>query len=195
MLLSDRDICGRTNWSAGDHRRLVIDPFVSYKVREPGKLSWGLEPTGYTIRLGSEFQLITAGIGCDFIDPEDWHTYSVRDATTQMDGSYYILPGKSVLACSLERIEMPADVSALLGGKSTLARLGLSLNTTLLEAGWKGIITIEIFNSGAYPILLRPGMAIGQLKFEQAMSMPLTSYRGSYQDAAGAQGPRVVEEG
>lgn len=206
MLLSDRDIllriykrCPKTGDPAVsqprpecDPCRLVIEPFVDHKIIRPGKMSCGLQGAGYDLQLGSEFKDVFLQYGASYIDPEDPNTYYTAVVETNPDGSYLLMPRESILGCTLERFEMPTDVAGRILTKSTCARLGIDLNTTPAEPGWKGVITLEIFNQKKYPVLLRPGMPIGQIVFEQTMKHPLSSYQGAYQNAKGVEGPKVV---
>lgn len=55
-----------------------------------------------------------------------------------------LIQGYSVLASTHESVGMPMHMAADVMGKSTWARLGVSLNTTKVDPGYNGPITIEI---------------------------------------------------
>ena len=78
------------------------------------------------------------------------------------------------MGTTLERICVPDDVLGKLEGKSSLGRLGLMIHSTAgyIDPGWNGQITLELSNVANLPILLRPGMRIGQISFER-MSSPV----------------------
>ena len=59
--------------------------------------------------------------------------------------------------------------SARLEGKSSLGRLGLLIHSTAgyVDPGWDGRLTLELSNVANLPILLAPGMRIGQISFSQ----------------------------
>lgn len=190
MLLSDVDILRRIGLSEGDPKRLVIEPFVDHKVREPGLGSYGLESSGFGIRLGDELGWIEPARSV--VDPYDTSTF--RLVTRKMVGGKYVLPsGKCVLCVSLEHVEYPCDVKANLIGKSTLARVSISLNTTMMDVAWKGRATIEVTNMAEYPVLLKAGQGIGILEFQQCITPPSRGYEGAYQQASGIQGPMGKE--
>lgn len=67
-------------------------------------------------------------------------------------------PGKFVLGTTYEYITVPRDLMGHIEGRSTYARVGLSVHQTapLLQPGWEGHITLEIINSGTLPIILTP---------------------------------------
>jgi deoxycytidine triphosphate deaminase len=80
---------------------------------------------------------------------------------------------------------------SICNGKSTVARSGIQIYVTPLEAGWKGFITLEFFNSTDSPVLLTPGMGISQLNFVQGNTVCEVSYDdrgGKYQN----QGPHPI---
>jgi len=67
-------------------------------------------------------------------------------------------PGEFVLALTHERITMPNHLIGLVEGRSTYARVGLSMHQTApwIQPGWSGQITLEIRNSGPLTISLQP---------------------------------------
>lgn len=72
--------------------------------------------------------------------------------------SYVIDPQEFILAQTLERISIPRNLIARVEGRSTYARVGLSMHETApwLQPGWEGQITLEITNSGPLKIELMP---------------------------------------
>lgn len=81
-------------------------------------------------------------------------TGSVDDHTP-----YVLDPGKFVLADTLEWIEVPTDLVATVEGRSSYARVGLSVHQTApwLHAGFTGFIALEIANSGVWSLEMFPG--------------------------------------
>jgi dCTP deaminase len=53
---------------------------------------------------------------------------------------------------------MPEDVVGLANLRSTLARLGLVIPPTVVDAGFEGNITIEVVNESPNTIVLKRGM-------------------------------------
>lgn len=93
-------------------------------------------------------------------------------------------PQVLVLAWTAERVEMPpaGRLVGRLEGKSALARLGLAVHVTAptIHAGSSGSIQLEIVNHGPRPIILRAGMRICQIMFEQTLGVPEKSYGGQF---------------
>jgi dCTP deaminase len=107
----------------------------------------------------------------------------IKGLTTRItitDEGYVMKPGKLILGYSKEYIDLRNDTkyAARVEGKSSLARLGLSVHNTAptIHAGFDGCIRLEMVNHGAVPIRLRVGMPICQLIFEQTLGTPAKGY-------------------
>jgi dCTP deaminase len=88
-----------------------------------------------------------------------WHeeTFPVTDEFGKRR-TYVIEPTEFILAQTYERIWIPRNLIARVEGRSTYARVGLSMHQTApwLQPGWDGQITLEIRNSGPLRIELMP---------------------------------------
>lgn len=184
MVLSDHDI--KIELAEG---RIVIDP-----------LGEGLiQPASIDLRLGSDFRVFRNSSHVA-IDPEV-HQPDLTEHIVVEEGDAFVLhPGQFALGTTLERICVPDDILAKLEGKSSLGRLGLMIHSTAgyIDPGWNGQVTLELSNVASLPILLRPGMRIGQISFER-MSSPVDLPYGSpelgshYQGQVGATAGRPLE--
>lgn len=74
-----------------------------------------------------------------------------------------------------EFVSFPPELCGHVEGKSKLARLGLSVHITAptIQAGWKGKITLELYNHSSIDVRLKPsksdsdlGLTIAQLIVE-----------------------------
>lgn len=96
-----------------------------------------------------------------------------QDLTEEFEvpgGEAFVLhPGEFVLGSTLERVALPDDLVARIEGKSSLGRLGLLVHATagFVDAGWDGHLTLEFSNVATLPIVIYPGMRIGQLALFQ----------------------------
>jgi dCTP deaminase len=72
--------------------------------------------------------------------------------------SYCLDPEEFVLALTYETVTVPRHLIARVEGRSTYARMGISMHQTApwIQPGWTGQITLEIKNSGPIPIELTP---------------------------------------
>ncbi|MDR2703616.1 MAG: dCTP deaminase [Cellulomonadaceae bacterium] len=151
MLLSDRDI--RAEIEAG---RVGIDPY------DPAMI----QPSSIDVRLDKYF-LLFDNHKYPHIDPskeQDELTHAVEVTAGE---ALVLHPGEFVLGSSLECVSLPDDIAARLEGKSSLGRLGLLTHSTagFIDPGFSGHVTLELSNVSTLPILLWPGMKIGQTCF------------------------------
>ncbi len=158
MLLNDKEI----KLLAEEFN--LISPFVDKQVRELGGtkvISYGLSSYGYDIRVSDKYKIFT-NIHSEIVDPKNISEKVFVDHI----GDYCLIPPHSfALACSVETFDMPADVTAICLGKSTYARTGLIVNVTPLEAGWSGVLTIELSNTTPLPLKVYSLEGIAQLLF------------------------------
>lgn len=105
--------------------------------------------------------------------------------------SFTIYPGEFALASTYETVSIPNDLSARFEGKSSIARLGLFAHITagFIDPGFKGHITLELYNAAPYALQLIPGMKIGQLCFFKMFDTVENPY-GSSETGSHYQGQR-----
>jgi dCTP deaminase len=123
-----------------------------------------VQPNSLDIRLGSHFIWYRAGY--DVIDPYNRET--VTTGIDETDSEFFVLnPGQFVLARTLECIGLPDNIVATIEGKSSIARLGVTLHQTggWIDAGFRGTITLEMANANVRPVRVHAGMPVGQLVF------------------------------
>ncbi len=175
MVLSDRDI--KAEMAAG---RIVIEPLEDQDI----------QPASVDVRLGSSFRVFQNTTHA-YIDPTEDQSELTRAVEVPEGGQFVLHPGQFVLGTTLERIAVPDDILGKLEGKSTLGRLGLMIHSTAgyVDPGWDGEITLELSNVATLPIILHPGMRIGQMSFER-MSSPAERPYGSAGLGSHYQGQR-----
>lgn len=145
-----------------------------------------IQPASIDIRLGDTFSVVedsSSGI----ITLESEISYKTIKTDT-----YLLLPGQFVLATTMEYIELPDDLTAFVEGRSSLGRMGLFIqNAGWEDPGFKGEITLELFNANRCAIELKAGRRVGQLVFAKMDRCAQKPYRGKYQGQTGATGSRV----
>ncbi len=162
MFLSDVDI--KKAIRSGE---IVLEPF------SPARL----QPASYDILLGNKFVENDASF-THFVDPAK-KIYAKTTERTVKDGEEFVLhPGISVLGLSKEFFGSDHYLIQV-GGKSSLARVGLMIHNTagIINPGHFLNITFEITNQSNIPIILRPGMEIAQLTFSKLSSPPERNYK------------------
>lgn len=72
--------------------------------------------------------------------------------------AFPLKPREFVLAMTYETIKIPNNLIALVEGRSTYARVGLSMHQTApwIQPGWSGQIILEMMNNGPLTIELTP---------------------------------------
>jgi dCTP deaminase len=97
-------------------------------------------------------------------------------------------PNEFALSSSMEYFNIPDYLAMRIMDKSTWARQGIVLQTTIAEPGWKGYLTLEITNHSRNLITIQAGDPIAQVIFELLDEPTDTPYRGKYQNQK--QGPQ-----
>lgn len=132
-----------------------------------------VQPSSVDVRLGRDFQVLDPLDLPGALDPLKDNRDRFRPVRVQGGNHFYLAPGEFALGSTVERITLPDHLAARLEGKSSLGRLGLLLHATagFIDPGFHGTITLELANLTSAPILLWPGMRVGQLCFMR-MSAP-----------------------
>ena len=151
-------------------------------------LSKGVSSYGYDITLSPEDLKIFVNTNAVLIDPRkvDKEAYVQPLLKIDNDGLMYVVqpPNSVMLGHTREYFKMPRDVLATCLGKSTYARVGVSLLVTPLEPAWEGVLVVEIVNSTSSAVKIYVDQGIGQLLFFRAEEECTTSYAdrgGKYQ--------------
>ena len=171
MILSDRTIRDMIA-----EKTLKITPLCEEQI----------QPASVDIRLGNTFSIVDdTPSGIITLDSE------IKYKTITAE-KYLILPGQFVLATTMEFFELPDDLTAFVEGRSSLGRMGLFIqNAGWVDPGFKGEITLELFNANRCAIELTAGRRVGQLVFAKMDCAAQDPYNGKYQGQTVATGSRV----
>lgn len=162
MFLSDIDIA-----KAIKDGSIILKPFDKSR----------LQPASYDILLGNKF-VVNEENSTHFVDPSRKIFAKTREINVKDREEFILHPGVSVLGVSKEFFGSE-DYLIQVGGKSSLARVGLMIHNTagLVNPGHFLNITFELCNLNNVPIILRPGMEIAQLTFSKLSTPPSTRYK------------------
>jgi dCTP deaminase len=159
MILADTDI------STEFLTNSIIVPFTQSQ----------LQSASYDVRLGNKFwrQKSSKIPIVAQLPPQ-----AAEMGVMQESASFRLDPGEFALGYTVEKVNIPNTLVARLEGKSSLGRLGLLVHATAgyIDPGFRGHITLELSNIGRIPLLLNPGMLIGQLSFTKLFSKPEKLY-------------------
>lgn len=174
MILSDVKI--KELITSGE---LVCDPLTEKS----------LQPASIDCRLGNHFLLVEAfDMGIIQMDTEIKYR--------EVESEQITLPPHSfLLATTMEYVELPENITAFVEGRSSIGRMGLFVqNAGWVDPGFKGRITLELYNANSLPIQLKANHRVCQLvfcKMDQKSSAP---YQGKYQGQNKSVGSRIFED-
>lgn len=159
----------------------IAESIKTGKIKIVPLMGNAIQPNSVDLRLGSTFATYSPSL--EPIDPFD--SKSIKEGLIDIhEYPVYLHKFGFLLGETLEYIELPDDVCATVEGKSSLARLGLTVHQTggFIDCGFHGTITLEMTNENNRPIILRPGMPIAQLVFYETLPA-----RVSYGSKTGAK--------
>lgn len=115
-----------------------------------------------------------------------------RPLAGEVGAVWYLPPMTMCLVATRERLNLHAGLGAQVSGASTLARNGLIVHLTAgwCDPGFSGHVTMELFNTRRCPIMLTPGMRIGQALFMRLTEHTDRPYSGRYAGSIGVQQPK-----
>lgn len=163
-----------------DHQDLIL-PYTEKQ----------LNPNSYDVTLQDTIIIFTKDAKDGYADGSDHTLHGVHTKPVRIDGYYMLQPGQFVLGATVEKISLPDNMMARFDGKSSLGRIGLCTHVTagFIDAGFVGTITVELKNENSFPILLKPGMRIGQVSFDYLNAASAKPYDtvGHYQNQKAPQ--------
>lgn len=151
MVLSDRSI-----------KEQIRDGRIRIEPLDPDDI----QPSSVDVHLAERFRVFRNS-RYPYIDPAVEQSGLMELVSASREAPFVLHPGEFVLGATIERLVLPDDIVARLEGKSSLGRLGLLIHSTAgyVDPGWDGTLTLELSNVANLPIVLTPGMPIGQLSF------------------------------
>ena len=176
----------------------MISPFEAGKIRDveidnrhgeiqyAPVISYGSSSYGYDLRLASHDFCIFQHVPGLIVDPKRFDDRCLVPAELHKDplddSLFFILPAHTyALGVVIERLKLPANVTAQFIGKSTYARCGVIVNLTPGEAGWEGYLTLEMSNSSGADCRIYANEGICQALFYEGVPCDAPYGDGKYQ--------------
>ncbi len=106
----------------------------------------------------------------------------------------YLQPGGFMLAATAEHFNMPDGIIGFVHDKSSWARIGLAVQNTVIEPGWRGYLTLELTNHSGLPISIWQHDPIAQIVFNKLDEPTYQPYEGKYQDQKSGPQPAIMEK-
>src|SRR5947207_1644451 len=165
MRLSDVKIVERLT-HRDQKKQIVITPMLN-ALQQIG-------PSSVDVHLGTQFMVVAHSDRLDFdplMSPSEYNEWlrHLRLVNRYSVLERFILhPFQFALGRTLEFISVPRDIVARIDGRSSWARQGLVVHSTAgdIHPGTRGFVVFELMNYGPVPIVLYPGLAIAQVRFE-----------------------------
>jgi dCTP deaminase len=160
-MLTDKEILAEI-----ENGNITIDPFDQSKIA----------PAAYYFTLGRYLLLPNPNQRINPTGGDD-PTYTKVDL---QENSYIIKPNEFLLGQTHELITLGNSIGMFLDGRTTLARLGLTVHKTasFIHPGHsKSIITLEFKNNGNHEIELVNGMDIGKGIFFKSVNPSSIAYK------------------
>ena len=177
MVLSDQEI-----WMEINSGRLSFDPVIDQAQ---------VSPSAVDLRLSNQFTVFnpphegeTTHLDLTKIPSvEDTIKRHAVEVTVPQGECFTLEPKTFVLAYTREYIKLPNYLAARIEGRSSLARIGISIHQTAptVHATFEGQLRLEITNNGPFACELWPGMRFCQLVVKRLGSPAVSSLRSPFQ--------------
>jgi dCTP deaminase len=166
MTLTKRDILSRLNRSTNEG----VDPIIVTPILD---IEDQVGIAGIDVRLGKQFILFKHQLAGSFSplkainDLDDMSAYQ-EEMVFPLRKRIVLHPGQLIIGSTWEYVCVPPSLECQVEGRSSWARLGLIVAAaSTVEPGFKGMITLELSNTGTIPLELFPGLKVAQLVFHK----------------------------
>ncbi len=103
----------------------------------------------------------------------------------RLEKTIAIKPWTQELVATLERVELVPTVVGFLNIRSSLAREGVIGSLALVDPGFRGQLTIALFNSSKEKVKIKKRERFVQITFAKLGGRAKRGYSGRYQDSEG----------
>jgi dCTP deaminase len=181
MMFSEQDI--RRAITTGE---LIVEPFRDEFLRS----------SGIVLHLGATLLKPRPDT---IVDVKNGVSPSYDTITLTSETPYALTPGDFVLGATFQKITVGPSLGFLIEGRSTLARVGLTIVQTamLVYPGHRNrAVTLELANHGANTILLYPRMKIARVALFELKTPSQVRYddAGKYREQGDVGAPIFKDE-
>lgn len=166
---------------------MILGPKILLKLVKEEKLVEGLsereltnpEGTGFDLRLGEVFKIS----GEAFLGETHRKTPDIESIIIYKEGekqSIKIKPGDFFLVKTIEKINLPVDLSAVILPRTTTFRSGLFMRTGPIQPGYQGELTFGLKNEGPICVEIEMGARFAHVIFHEIKGGG-SRYRGQWQ--------------
>lgn len=137
------------------------------------------EGTGFDLRLGEVYKISgSAFLGETHRKTADIQLIKSYDAAKK--SSIKIKPGDFYLVKTIEKINLPLNLSATIIPRTTTFRSGLFLRTGPVQPGYSGELTFGLKNEGPIVVEIEMGARFSHIMFQEIKGSG-SAYRGQWQ--------------
>jgi len=124
------------------------------------------------------------------IDPFDEASLNPAGYDLRLSADAVLEPLEHRLVATMENVGLGNDLVGVMHIRSSLAREGVLASLALVDPGFRGQLTISLFNSGRKTVRLRAGERFVQLTLLKLGRQATKKYEGRYQDSSGVVSSR-----
>ena len=150
-----------------------------------------IRPAGIRLHLGGELLLPLEG---KQVDLQAESEVPFEKVLIPEEG-FLLKQGQFVLASTYEKFQVPRNIVCHIDGRSTVARVGLSIHCTsgIIDGNFEEARTVvlEIKNQGPFEIVLRRKMALAMLSFTMLSTEIGQNTQKQYQGQDGVVAPNL----
>jgi len=152
------------------------------------------EGAGFDLRLGEVYELEGDG----FLGIEERDTPNVKlvgkdePGKTERENSFEFTPGKYFLVKTMEKVNLPINLSGIIVPRTTLFRSGLGLFNGIVQPGYSGELTFGLRNLGQSNIRISFGARVVHITFHEVLGEG-NHYRGQWQGGRVATDKKEVQ--
>lgn len=112
--------------------------------------------------------------------------YDALTDTEIVDETIRIHPGHVYLGHTVDTVDLPNHLAAMMTGRSSVGRAGVIVHKTAgwVDPGFSGQLTLEMYNFGQETVTFEEGDRVAQLVFIHT-DRDSDGYEGQYQDQSG----------
>lgn len=138
------------------------------------------EGAGFDLRLGQVHE-ISGEAFLGLTERDSANSKLVAEFDEKKNKTITMKPGESFLVTTMEKVNLPIDITANMWLRSTLYRSGLILSGGNVAPGYSGELSFLFFNAGSAKVKIELGARIVHILFYEVKGKTNT-YRGQWQN-------------
>lgn len=150
-----------------------------------------IRPVGIRLHLGKEILIPELNQTIHLENSEQVHYKKVNIEEEE----FILKPGEFILGSTCEKFQVPRDIVCHIDGRSTVARLGLSIHCTsgIVDGNFDEprTVVLEIKNNGPLNLILKAKLAIAMLTFTKLSTAIDQKSQEQYRGQDGVVAPNL----